>query len=191
MRRLAGSLVSWLTFQQAALRSKMYKEYWMYAPIYEVAAAREWDIEPQQHFRHNTKNKYIDFIFYGIDQKKYDEGDRVAAVEVSYIRTGSPVAKINDDFEKLRNFKSFKSRKYGGIKRYIIIAAKKDVLEKYCKSHFRTASPLFTKNPPKKLGSIYHSPIPEYRSRWCVMVLCVQPSRPGKHRRPPRFAGRT
>ena len=47
LRRLAGALVSWLTFQQAAKRSIMYDEFFMYTPIFELVSAREWKVIPQ------------------------------------------------------------------------------------------------------------------------------------------------
>lgn len=177
MRRLAGSLVSWLTFQQAALRSRMYNEYWMYPPIFEVASARGWKIRPQFPLKVNEKNtiKYVDFVFYG-NKKRHVENDRVAAVEISYIRKNTGAQKISKDECKLKKFRNdhFRNGKLGAIKRYVLIAGKEDHLRSYCNSNFQRAMPLFKEDYSGTLGWRYSSPskFPN-ENLWCVMVVAV------------------
>lgn len=100
MRFLAGSLVSWLTFQQAARRAQMYTEYFMYPPIFEVASGRGWKIRPQFPIFYENTWKYVDFVFYNTSRNE------VAAIELSYIKDKSNKYKISNDKYKLRQFKS-------------------------------------------------------------------------------------
>jgi|HubBroStandDraft_4_1064222.scaffolds.fasta_scaffold43914_1 hypothetical protein len=176
MCRLAGSLVSWLTFQQSALRSRMYSEHGMYSPIFEVASARRWKIRPQFPVKIDGTTKYIDFVFYGIT-KKHVKNDRVAALEISYIRKrNSESEKISNDESKLRKVRvnDFLNGKYGAIKRYVMIAGKESHLRHYCKSHFKRALPLFKDKPPGNLGWMFRSPIKfSDENLWCVLVLVV------------------
>jgi hypothetical protein len=134
MRRLAGSLVSWLTFEQAARRSKIMKEQQMYTPIYEVAVSRGWKISTQVPLKGVSREdkekstKYIDFVFY--------TRNRVAAVELSHVRTvgrsPSPTDKILVDQCKLQKFKKddFREGRHGSPRRYVMIASKENQLKK-------------------------------------------------------------
>jgi hypothetical protein len=178
MRILAGSLVSWLTFQQSAKRSRMKREHWMYGPIFEVASARGWKTIPQFSVKIGKTTKYPDFLFYRTN--KPVTNNSIALLEVSHIKSGSAPTKVSEDKKKLQKIRRqdiFKGR-HGTISRYVMLVSYKDVLETYCKSNLKQAVPLFTqltqrKAPvSKKLGWIYWSPYP-FRLRWCVMVLIV------------------
>jgi hypothetical protein len=206
MRRLAGSLVSWLTFQQAALRSKIVGEHQMYAPIFEVASSRGWKISTQfplkdaSHDDNKESTKFIDFVFYRTTDKSL-ENDRVAAVELSYVRksnrrtsgrrSNTPKDKITIDECKLQRLRGddFRKGQYGAMRKYVMIASKENQLRAYCKSNPRQnilqqATQLLNipeaKYSLRNVGWIFYSPIKFYsrqsseQSRWCVMVLFVQ-----------------
>jgi hypothetical protein len=179
MRFLAGSLVSWLTFQQSARRAKMYTEYFMYPPIFEVASGRGWKIRPQFPIFYENTWKYVDFVFYNATHK-----NEVAAIEVSFIKEKSKKDKINNDKYKLQQFKSddFFGGKFGEMKRFIMIAGKENELKKYCNSNLPEAAQLLRKKQHVKgIGWIYVSPLKLHTKNgsgqlacWCVMVLSVQ-----------------
>ncbi len=187
MRRLSGALVSWLTFQQAAKRSIMYDEFYMYTPIFELASARQWKAIPQ--FSPETDNgtsQRFDFVFFRATPRRHGSDGRVAALEVSYIswkKKSWKANKIDNDEEKLRNLetKDFKGGRYGPIKRYVMIAGKENDLEQYCKKHYCKAMPVLG-GSQKRIGWIHRSSI-KFRAPdddkghistcWCVMVLHV------------------
>ena len=181
LRRLARSLASWLTFQQIALRSPMYSEYFMYTPIFEIAAARGWKVSPQSHFKARVeikdsrewKHRYVDFVFYHASKKL--AGD-VAAVEISYINEDSRRNKIRCDICKLSAFKSrhFSEVKHSRMNRYILIAAKEDCLTAYCnKAKLNQGTTVLEDGEDAKtLGFIYRASN-NLPSSWCVLVLYV------------------
>jgi hypothetical protein len=155
----------------------------MYALMFEVAAAREWKVWPQFPLSTTDSTKYVDFVFYG-KSKKHPIEDRVAAVEMSYIRgKDNKKDKISVDEAKLSAFESehFFKGKFGKIKRYVIIAGKENDMEKYCKRHLKKAV-VFFGNGKRSRGSgwIYFSPIKFQKdgvsTRWCVLVLPVKGS---------------
>jgi hypothetical protein len=154
----------------------MYSEHGMYSPIFEVASARHWKIRPQFPVKIDGTTKYIVFIFYGITNK-HVQNDRVAALEISYIRKKKYKSKkISNDESKLRKVlvSDFLNGKYGAIKRYVMIAGKESHLRDYCKSHFKRALPLFKDEPPGNLGWIFRSPFNfSGDNLWCVLVLVV------------------
>jgi len=196
MRVLAGSLVSWLTFQQSAKRSKMNGEHWMYAPIFEVALARGWKTIPQFPVKIGSTTKYPDFLFYRTS--KPVKNNAIAALEISYIKEKTSPQKVSKDQEKLNKIldNQIFGGRHGAMRRYVMLVSDKEDLQQYCKANLPQALPLMKraeylercskgsvpKIKPKsekelsKIGWIYCSPYP-FRLRWWVMVLIV-PSPP-------------
>jgi hypothetical protein len=175
MRRLGGSLVSWLTFQQSARRWKMYKERWMYGAIYEVAAARNWTIWPEYHAKVGKKTCYVDFVFYG-GTSRHHKKDRLAALEISYIKAGSKPQKISEDEDKLRAITVAKidPKDVSTAKKFLMIVGKYSELKNYCSKYVIPAIPLFEDGNECSVGWIYHSSYPYTAdTRWCVVILVV------------------
>jgi molecular chaperone DnaK (HSP70) len=170
MRRLAGGLVSWLTYQQVSLRSKMYSERYVYTPIFELAVARKWQVEHE--FQHNGQR--IDFVF------KNAEG-KLIALEIKYIRKNAKKELILDDMKKLEDLNKKKF-----FARYIMLVAKRESITALAKKSkekiFTRISKILTskKGCNRKddlFGRVYHTSIPEYNNKWCVLVLLIEPGK--------------
>jgi hypothetical protein len=88
----------------------------MYSPIFEVASARRWKVRPQFPVKVASTTKYIDFVFYGVTNR-HDKNDRVAALEISYIRKNANRTKISNDERKLRGVRAndFLNGKFGTV----------------------------------------------------------------------------
>jgi len=158
MRRIAGGLVSWLTYQQVALRSPMYSERFVYTPIFELATARHWKARHEYSAKlyANENKKRLDFVFSSdiekseknikvavIDAKKCDKKlMKVAALEIKYVSSKSienaskketVIKSILEDEKRLKEFTPHakKGVRYS-TKRYIILFGKENHLNSLC-----------------------------------------------------------
>jgi hypothetical protein len=199
MRRLAGGLVSWLTYQQVALRSEMYSERFVYTPIFELASARGWRADHEFSVKLDSEEitRRLDFVF-SFGSRKHDKNDKVVALEIKYISQNEKqktkeIQKIMIDEEKLKKFDDGKFHKgiHAPIDRYIMLMAKKKSLESLCSQARKNGKSVFGKGSLMKrvqtiinngkhyeaepFGEIFYSPF-NYKALWCVVILFV----PGK-----------
>jgi hypothetical protein len=199
MRRLAAGLVSWLTFQQVALRSEMYSERFVYTPIFELASARGWRADHEFSVKLDSEQvtRRLDFVF-SFGSKK-DNKNKVVALEVKYISANkkqktNEIKRLMMDEEKLKKFDDSKFHKEidAPLDRYIMVIAKEKSLKllssqakKMGKDVFlrgslmrRMTTILRTQDKNDKaepFGEIFYSPF-NYKALWCVVIMYV-PSR--------------
>jgi hypothetical protein len=199
MRRLAGGLVSWLTFQQVALKSEMYSERFVYTPIFELATARGWRAEHEVTFKLESQSKRLDFVFSN-GRKKFSMEDRVAALEIKLIPKkikSTTIEKIICDEERLKKFNGneFHRGIHASVDRYIMLIAKKKNLISLCDkaekiresvigesvlgegSLMRRVRTIMKSCENKNhegqpFGEIFYSSF-EYKALWCVMILFI------------------
>jgi hypothetical protein len=98
--RLSDAICGWLTFQQAARRSKAYNEHLTYLPIFEVADGRGWRVYPQFALRDEAVRRgapnTIDFLFLHTGYRAF------VALEVKFQRSPRAATQaFTPDMEKL------------------------------------------------------------------------------------------
>ena len=129
--RLSDAICGWLTFQQAARRSRAYNEHLTYLPIFEVADGRGWRVFPQFAVREELARpgapNTVDFLFFHKTHKVF------VALEIKFqksprARTGA----FTPDVLKL-------VRLHHGL-----IAAEIPRLKKYCTPAFPITRVLMT-----------------------------------------------
>lgn len=144
MRRIAGGLVSWLTYQQVALRSPMYSERFVYTPIFELASARHWKANPEFSVKLDDEEskKRLDFVF-SSGGKKRDKKDKVAALEIKYIsdkRRKTDIENVIKDEQRLKKFQDnhFQNGVHLPADRYIILVGKEGAVRWLCETAYNT-----------------------------------------------------
>jgi hypothetical protein len=137
MERVSDGLVGWVAFQQAARRSKLFLEYYLYPPVLEMAFGRGWIVTPQFPLPRvkgqRGASETFDFLFFRNTDKRNGVPRGLAAVEIKFVRKLSRNYQIADDARKLIKVDSsdLNLEGYGDLRRYIMVCGYEKTLRAY------------------------------------------------------------
>lgn len=127
LERLSDGLVGWVAFQQAARRSKLFLEHFLYPPVFEMAHGRGWVVTPQfplpRAKGQRGASETFDFLFFREADQRNGIAIGLAAVEIKFVRKPDQNYDIASDARKLVkvNEKNLGLEGYGKLRRYIMV----------------------------------------------------------------------
>jgi hypothetical protein len=114
MMAIGSGLVGWLTFQAFNRRRQAYSEYFLYAPILELAMSQGWRVQSEYPVKKNKRGRplSIDFVF-------EDSNGVVVGVEVKWISEDKHYLDMTNDVKKL----NLLERKYPSntVRKFLLI----------------------------------------------------------------------
>jgi hypothetical protein len=199
INRLLDGLSGWLMYKQAMGAKQLYSEYFLYAPIYDIATGRGWSVLAQEHLRKPADaRRSIDFVLYRRRRKR--SGPGFLFLEVKYLKNVNRTVELKrlaHDFEKLRLTaktdidNSQLVANYPKPTKLVLVVAQQSDFNAIARSKSKSYQPVIDlleatrRGARKKPKSVFHSNVRSKLKKelhWNVLVI-------GEHAWPPTKIG--